>query len=69
MNFKYARACKWRVVYIDDRIPEDKQEAKVMIFFKHASIQDFFDRFPYFTIKRITIKYEYPTFDQNDRFV
>lgn len=59
MVFGLATACKWRIIYTDDRLTDSPEYR--MIFFKHSTLSDWMNKHPEFTIRRMFIMYEYPS--------
>lgn len=66
MVFDLARIEKRRVVYTDDRFRDSPEY--LIIFYKSKTFHDWMNKNPYFTIRRMTIQYVYPSFNNCDEF-
>lgn len=67
MTFSHARPCRWCVYFTDDRIRNS--EEKYMIFYKQKTLHEWMNKNTDLTITRMSIKYEYPSLDNCDRYV
>lgn len=66
MTFGLARSCKWRVIYTDDRVENGPE--LLTIFYRQSTLHEWMNKHPHYTIRRMTIAYEYPSFNNYDKF-
>lgn len=66
MVFSLAKIEKRRVIYTDDRLRDSPEY--LMIFYRSNTFHEWMNANPHFTIRRMTIAYVYPTFNNYDEF-